>query len=59
MSIFGDAAVEACARKIAQEFGYDHVWESGDEVYGPEFWLHVARTALDAAVTESPQGNWS
>jgi hypothetical protein len=49
--------VEAVARAIATEFGYEWVFESDttEENYDAAYWRHVAGKALDAARARSPQ----
>jgi hypothetical protein len=37
-----EAAIERGAKAQAREFGYEHVWERGDEVYGPAYWRRAA-----------------
>lgn len=55
--LFDDRAVEAAARVLARQYGYEHVWENdvGEEVYDREYWDQIGRDALNAALTALPR----
>ena len=48
-----EAAVEANARELARQYGFDHVWtheDTGEEVYDRDYWMDVGRKGLAAAL---------
>ncbi len=49
---FTEASIEAAARVLARQYGYDHVWENdiGEEVHDRHYWGRIGHDALAAAV---------
>lgn len=54
-----DPAVEAAAKAIAREFGYETAWV-GEPVwpYDPDHWRRIATAAIDAYEAAREVGRW-
>lgn len=53
-----DAAVERAGRATSEAFGCEWVWEDNadDEMYDADYWLHIGRKAIEAALKGERHG---